>query len=63
MKEKVIIFEFFKETQGTRRYKEIVPENEEPVIRDLYIRKSFLKDQKPERITIVLRFEEEDKVL
>ena len=60
MVEKVVIFKFIKETVGTRRYKEIVPENELPVIRDLYIRKSFLKDRKPERVTVVLRFEEED---
>jgi len=60
MIEKVIIFEFFKETKGTRRYKEIVSENEQPIIGDLYIRKSFLKDEKPERITVVLRFEEEN---
>ena len=63
MIEKVIIFEFFKETKGTRRYKEIVSQNEEPVIGDLYIKKSFLKDQEPERVTVILRFEEENPSL
>ena len=56
--EKIIEFEFEKETKGAIRFKEIVPEGEDRVVGTLYVRKSFLGSLKPEKMTITLRFEE-----
>lgn len=56
--EKKLIFNFEKETKGTRRYQEIVEEGKEKVIGTLYIRKDFLAGKKPEKIEVILKVED-----
>jgi len=55
--EKIIEFEFEKETKGAIRFKEIVPEGEDRVIGTLYIRKDALKGERPKKVIINLKNE------
>ncbi len=53
--EKTIQFAFEKETKGTVRYKEEVPENESFVVGTLYIRKDALGDERPQKIEVIIK--------
>ena len=56
--EKILNFEYKKETPNTFVYSEIVPENETASVPSLYIRKTFFEDKRPDKIQVVLKFEE-----
>lgn len=55
---KILTFEFEKETPGTYRYKEIVPDDEESLIATVYIKKIAFENGKPEKLQLLLRFDE-----
>jgi len=55
--EKTLNFNFEKETKGTLRFKEVVAENEEMVVGTLYVRKSALKEEKPEKLVVSIKSE------
>ena len=52
--EKTLQFEFDKETPGTFRFKEIVPEDEEVSVPTIYIRKTFFENERPDKLQITI---------
>ncbi len=52
--EKIITFKFDRETKGTKRFKEVIPEGETMVIGTLYLRKDFLGENSPEEVKVIL---------
>jgi|TARA_R100000908_G_scaffold48960_1_gene24479 hypothetical protein len=52
---KEIDFSIDKETAGTFRYKEIVPDDEKPIVGTLYIRKSHIKGKRPEQVSVTIK--------
>lgn len=59
--EKTISFEFEKDTKGTFRYKEIIPEGGKLVVGTLYIRKDAFEDltSRPDRLSVTIKEESE----
>lgn len=58
MVEKVLNFEFKKETPNTFVYEEIPPDDEEISVPSIYIRKRFFEDEpRPDKLQLVLKFE------
>lgn len=52
--EKILNFEIDKETPGTFRYKQIVPDDEEASVPTIYIRKTFFEEKRPDTIKIII---------
>mgnify|MGYP001167726096 CR=1 FL=1 len=51
---KEIDFSIDKETAGTFRYKEIVADDDTPIVGTLYIRKSHIKGERPEQVNVTI---------
>jgi len=54
MEMRELTFEYEKETPNTVRFIEVVAEGDTPVIDKLYVRKSAITGERPEKITMTI---------
>jgi hypothetical protein len=54
METRELIFELNKETKNTVRFSEVVSEGNEPVIGELYVRKSAFSGSKPKELHLTV---------
>lgn len=52
----LLVFEKERETKGTWRFEEVTRDDEEPIVRTLYVRKSTLnRIGNPDRLSVAIR--------
>ena len=54
MEMRELTFEFNKETKNTVRFSEVVADGSEPVIGELYVRKSALGNDRPKTLSLTI---------
>ena len=54
METRELIFELNKETKNTVRFSEVVADGSEPVIGELYVRKSALGSDRPKTLNVTI---------